>query len=263
MKRAAIALAFSLVTVAWSAPRAQAQSIERIFSAANEAYFRGDLKRAVEQYERLVDAGVHDPDVYFNLATAHARLGQLGRAVFYFERELWLEPGDEAAEQELAQARAVLGRRRAERDGQAMLQARPPLVEALVRPLSADLLAGWLLAFDVLLFGLLLLRRQAKREAVRLGLTISVPLVGLLLLASAAGLLVKTEAGKDGRAAVVLRDGAELREGPDEHAQVRAAAHEGQAARLLRREGNFARVQLEAGERGWMQKQDLGIIRPD
>lgn len=242
---------------------AHAQSIERIFSAANEAYFRGDLKQAAEQYERLVDAGVHDPDLYFNLATARARLGQLGRAVLYFERELWLEPGDEMAEQELAQARSLLGKRRAEREGQATVRARPPLIEALVRPLSSNFLAGLLLALDVLLFALLLVRRRSKNEAIRLGLAIGLPLMGLLLLATAMALLVKTEALKDGQAAIVLRDGAELREGPDPHAEVRAAAHEGQGARLLRREGSFVRVELEAGERGWMQTKDLGSIRPD
>jgi hypothetical protein len=143
------------------------------------------------------------------------------------------------------------------------MQARPPLFEALVRPLSADLLACLLLTLDALLFGLLLARTRVKREAVRLGLAISLPLLGLLLLAAASGLLVKLEAFKDGSAAIVVRDGAELREGPDPHAQVRAAAHEGQTARLLRREEGFAHVQLEGGERGWMNVKDIGAIRPD
>lgn len=261
MRRAAAWLV--LLAALCAAPRAQAQSIERIFSAANEAYFRGDFKRAVEQYELLLSAGVHDPDVYYNLAIANARLGQLGRAVLYFERELWLSPDDDAAEQGLAQARSLIGRHRAEREGQALVRARPPLIEALVRPFSADFLAGFLLLLDLLLFGLLLARWRAQRETVRLGLAILAPLVGCALLAAAGALAVKTEAVQDGRAAIVLRDGAELREGPDAHAQVRAAAHEGQSARLLRHEGGFARVQLEAGELGWMQDKDLATIRPD
>jgi hypothetical protein len=143
------------------------------------------------------------------------------------------------------------------------VQARPPLIEALMRPLSADVLAGLVLALDALLFGLLLARSRAKREALRLGLAISLPLLGLLLLASSTGLLVKLEAFKDGPAAIVVRDGAELREGPDAHAQVRTAAHEGQAARMLRREQGFVHVQLDGGERGWISAKDLGAIRPD
>jgi tetratricopeptide (TPR) repeat protein len=262
MTRAFAALLFA-ASLGMLSPHAKAQSIERIFSTANEAYFHGELAKATELYQRLLDAGVRDPDVYFNLATAHARQGHFGSALLDFERELWLEPGDDMAEQELSAVRSLLGRRRAEREGQATMQARPPLFEALVRPLSADLLAGLLLALDALLFGLLLARTRVKREAVRLGLAISLPLLGLLLLAAASGLLVKLEAFKEGSAAIVVRDGAELREGPDPHAQVRAAAHEGQAARLLRREEGFAHVQLEGGERGWMNVKDIGAIRPD
>ena len=97
----------------------------------------------------------------------------------------------------------------------------------------------------------------------RLGLAISLPLLGLLLLATAVGLAVKTDAWNEGRAAIVLRDGAELREGPDEHAQVRTKAHEGQAARLSRSEGGFVHVQLQGGDRGWMKNADLGTIAPD
>ncbi len=255
--------ALLLLSAALPVRAAHAQSIERIFTAGNEAYFKGDFAGAVAQYQRLLDAGVRDPDVYFNLATAEARLSHLGKAVLYFERCLWLRAGDDGAEQELASARSALGHRRAEREGQATVQARPPLVEALVRPLPADLLAWTLLALDVLLFALLLARRRTRRETVRLGLAVTLPLLGLLLLTTAAGLAVKAGAFEQGRAAIVLRDGAELREGPDGAAQVRGTAHEGQSARLSRSEGDFVHAQLAGGERGWMKRSDVAAIRPD
>ena len=242
---------------------ASAQSVERLWSSANESYFRGDFARAAEQYQRLIDAGVRDPAVYFNLGITDARAGQLGRAVLDFERELWLAPGDDAAEQELLAARSALGRRRAEREGQALVRARPPLIEALVRPLSADFLAGSVLTLDALFFGLLLAYRFVRRESWRVGLAIGLPLIGLLLLGTAGGLLVKSEALKQGRAAIVLRDGAELREGPDGHAQVRSSAHEGESGRVLRGEGAFVQVELEAGDHGWISRKDIGAIRPD
>lgn len=265
----AIAIAAGAVLAAASAATAPAlaaapaQSLDRIFSAGNEAYFRGDFRHAVEHYERLVAAGVHDPDVYFNLATARARAGQLGHAVLYFERCLWLRPGDELAEQGLQAARAALGKRRVEREGEATLKTRPPLAEALVARLDADVLAWALLVLDALFFGGLLVRSRARRDGVLLGLTIALPLIALLGLATAAGLLLKTQIWAEGEAAIVLRDGAELREGPDAHAQVRARAHEGQDARVLRREGGFARVQLSQGDRGWINYKDLARIRPN
>lgn len=242
---------------------AHAQGLDRIFTDANAAFFHGDFEHSIEGYERLVEAGVQDADVYFNLATANARATRLGSAVFYFERALWLRPGDSSTERELAAARSVLGRMRAERDGEATLQSRPPLVEALLKPLSADLLAECLIACNLLFFGVLLVRRSSQREAVRLGLAVSLPLLAVAIVLCAAGLAVRTEVLENGRAAIVLHDQAVVREGPDAKAEVRAKAHEGQSARVLLREGNFARVQLTGGTLGWMSRKDIGVIRPN
>jgi hypothetical protein len=241
---------------------ARAESLERIFANANAAYFRGDLAKAAAQYQRLVDASVQDPDVYFNLGLTRARLGQLGAAVLCFERSLWLRAGDAMVESELSAVRARLGGRRAEREGEATVQARPPMAQALVRPLSADFLAWALLACNALLFVLLLVRPRVRWEAWRLGLAIAIPLVALLLVGSALGLAVKTGVFAEGESAIVLREGAELREGPDGKAQVRAVAHEGDGARSSQREGAFVHVQLAAGARGWIDQRDIGTIRP-
>ncbi|MFI5309436.1 MAG: hypothetical protein ACHQ53_18920 [Polyangiales bacterium] len=252
-----------LLGVVWLARPARAESLTQIFASANEAYFRGDFEGAERQYSRLLEAGVTDPDVCFNLATTEARRGQLGKAVLYFERALLFNPSDEVAQHELAQARSALGRKRAEREGEATVQARPPLTEALVRPLPIDLLACVVLALDGLVCALLLLRRRARGETLRLGLAISLPLLGLLLGLAGFALFVKTDSLGDGRAAIVLREGSELREGPADSAQTRAKAHEGQSGRLTRREGSFVRVQLQGGEAGWMKSTDIAAIRPD
>lgn len=249
--------------LAGTAVVARAQSTERIFSDGNAAFFAGDFKRASKQYQLLIDAGVRDPDVYFNAGIAHARLGQLGRAALAFERSAWLAPGDESTEQELAAVYAALGKRRAERAGEAMMRTRPPIAEALVRPLSADSLALLVLVLDVLFFALLLLLPRARRDSHKLAITIAAPLCALLLLVAGAGLAVKIEWLSAGSAGLVLRHDAELREGPDARAQVRARAHEGQSARLQQQDGAFVSVVLDGGQRGWMKRSDLGTLRPD
>jgi tetratricopeptide (TPR) repeat protein len=247
----ALVVSFSIIY-----PTASAQSLQRIFSAANEAYFRGDHAAAAEGYESLVRAGVNDPDVYYNLATARAQAGQLGKAILYFERALRLNPGDEAAEKALAACREALGKRLADEKGEALVRARPPLTEALVRPLSENLLSSLVLLFDLLLFGSLVALRFASREAVRVGLGVAAPLFGLLLLLSGAGLLVKSEAFEQGRAGVVLTDEAPLREGPDPRAKVRGQVLEGQGVRILGREGGYLRVRIAGGDEGWLQQGD-------
>jgi tetratricopeptide (TPR) repeat protein len=253
----------AVLLTAVPAGTAFAQSSERIFADANAAVFAGDFERAAKHYQLLIDSGVHDADVYFNAGVVHARRGQLGRAALSFERSAWLEPGDETTEQELTAVYAALGKRRAERAGEATMRTRPPLTEALVRPISADTLAVIVLVLDVLFFALLLWLPRARQDNVKLGLTIAAPLCALLLLLFGAGLAIKTEWLREGSAALVLREEAELREGPDARAQVRTRAYEGQGARVEERAGAFVSVVLDGGQRGWMKRNDLGTIRPD
>ena len=202
-------LATPVAVLLWSllAPSAaRAQDMTAIFGEANAAYFAGDFERAAVGYQKLLDAGVDDASVHFNLATAHARRGGLGLAIFHFEHSLRLSPGDEAAEEGLSAARAALGSRRAERDGEATVQMRPPLSQALVRPFTERLLSWLLLILDVLLFATLTLRRLVVGEALRLGLGIAAPLLGMAMLLVGAAVVVKSGLLDTGDAAVVLRD---------------------------------------------------------
>jgi len=261
MTRGAVCALVALIAVLSSSARAE--SLEAIFQKANEAYFRGDFAAAAKGYEQLQQAGVRDADVSFNLATAYARQGQLGRAVLGFSQALWLRPGDDAAEEGLHAAQDELAKRRADRIGEAELQTRPPLAEALVRPVSADGLAIAMLVLCAALFGCLTALTRARRSGTKLALAVAAPLCFLGLVALAAGLLVKLDVLRDGEPAIVLREGAPLREGPDDKALVRKEALEGQAARVLRTEGAHSETVLDTGARGWMNTKDLGRLRPE
>jgi tetratricopeptide (TPR) repeat protein len=236
------------------------QRAEDLFARANEAYFQGRYDEAAQGYRTLLESGIDDPDVHFNLATAYARQERFGRAILHFERTLAREPGDEAAQEGLAAAHDALGRERAEAEGDATVASDPPLGEALVRPLSVDLLAWLLLLFDGLFFGLLLVRSMLRNEAGRLGTGIAAPVaLGLCVLAGG-GLAIKTGAFSEGRPAIVLTDRAAIREGPDPRADLRAEAREGERGRIVGRSEDYVRVRFGAGRRGWMDASDIDAI---
>ena len=256
---------FLLVLLATSpllASSAHAESLDRIFSAANEAYFHGDFAAAIKGYEQLEQAGVSDADLSFNLATAHARQGQLGAAVLGFSRALWLRPGDDGAGEGLLAAQSELAKHRADREGEAELQTRPPLAEALVRPISADTLAVAMLLTCTAFFGCLVAWSLVRRSGQKLALGVAAPLCLLALGLFSAGLLVKLDVLREGEPVIVLREGSPLREGPDDKALVRKKALEGQGARVLRTEGAHSETVLDTGARGWMETKDLGRLRP-
>jgi tetratricopeptide (TPR) repeat protein len=255
------AVALALAVLLWSvAGNARAETLDEIFRSGNEALGRGDYAAAQLRYRRIIDAGVRDPDVFMNSGLASARGGELGPAILAFEKTLDLRPDDPEAAVALAMARAAVGKRGAERHGEATVETRPPLAEALVRSYRENSLAILTLLFDALCFGALLGRRRARSDQLRTGLAVTASLAGLCMLLALTGLAIKRGGFREGRSAIVLRDGAELREAPDPRALARGEAREGGSAQVLAHEPGFARVRTATGALGWIADTDIGVI---
>lgn len=248
--------ALSLVAV----QSVSAQSLPQMFSEANAAFFQGDFAKATKGYQALVEAGVEDADVYYNLGTAQARAGHCGEAIVALSRSLRLSAGDDAAEANLRACQTQLGKRRAQRDGEATVQTRPPWSDAVLASISLDALAWVLLVLNAALFTVLLARRGVHQETARLSLAVTAWLLALAVAMSAIALTVKAEWFRPGRGAVVLHEQAPLREGPDPRAKLRGETYEGEPGRVLQTEGDFVRVRLNRGPEGWMQRTDVGTL---
>jgi tetratricopeptide (TPR) repeat protein len=242
------------------AARAGADTLEERFAAANEAYFRGDVGAAAQGYERLVELGVRDADVFYNLGTAYARQGQYGRAIAAFERALRVRPGDADARAALDRSRALVARSRADREGEAVVESGSPLVEVIFGGMSTDGLAVAVLLFDLLFFGVLMALRLVRHDRVRLGLGIAAPLLGLGLAFVVLGLSVRSGLFEEGTPAIVVREGASVREGPRPDARERHRAREGERASVSERDSGWAKLRLPGNRAGWIEEKDLVLL---
>jgi tetratricopeptide (TPR) repeat protein len=239
---------------------ARADTLNDTFARGNAAYARGDFAAAIAEYDTLLESGVADPAVCYDLAIAHGSLGRYGQAIRYFERSLLLAPGDDAAERGLKLARDALGERQAKEQGEAIVAERPPLSSALFASFSQSTLA-WVLLVSAWAFSLSLLAlRYARGEALRLGLGIGVTLFVLGSLVSGFGLWAKADFGAAGQRAIVLRDHVPLRDGPDAAARFSRELSEGESLRVLSSDGRFARVLLGRGREGFVAAADIGEI---
>jgi tetratricopeptide (TPR) repeat protein len=242
------------------APAVRADSLRDTFIRGNAAYARADYAAAIREYETLIESGVADANVSYNLAAAHGSLGEYGQAIRYFERALREHPGDDGAERGLKLARDLLGERQAKERGEAIVAERPPLSSALFAGVSENTLALLLLlsssAFGAALLALMFARAEAQR--IGLGITASAGL--LFALVSSFGVWSKSDFGAAGTRAVVITEAAPVREGPDPAARLSAELNEGESVRILAREGDFARVRLARGGDGYVPKSALGEI---
>ncbi|MCS6799405.1 MAG: tetratricopeptide repeat protein [Myxococcota bacterium] len=262
MTRAAIVVTWlGLAIVASVVGEARAQRLDELFEQGNRAFVAGDVEGAVRAYETLVAAGVDDPDVSFNLGVAHGTAGRHGHAIRWFERTLRLRPDDEAARAAAAATRRWLAERRAERDGRAEMEpeAGPGWFLTLSAALPDDVVAWSVLVADVLLFGLLALRRLSRSDTIRLAAAVGVVPVLLVGLFAASMLVERADGKRRGGEVIVLEEGVPMRLLPDERASPNARAAEGERCTLLDRHESW--VQLRCAERGgWVPAERVGEI---
>lgn len=235
---------------------AAADGLEDVLRRGNDAYAHGDYAGAIDEYEHLVELGVRDADVFYNLGTAYARAGRQGRAIAAFERALRIRPGDSEAAEALERSRQIVASRRAEREGEAEIESGRPVGEAVFGGVSVDALAIALMLLDLLFFALLALFPFARREQLRLAIGILTPLVGIATLVAGLGLAIRSGATDLGVPAIVVRERAPLREGPHDDAQERGRANEGEFAWVLAEDGEWA--QIRVGSRvGWVPRTEI------
>ena len=67
------------------------QNLNEIFKEGNSAYNEGDFKKAISQYNMILDKGKHSSDLYFNLGNAYYRLNKVAESIFYFEKAKQLD----------------------------------------------------------------------------------------------------------------------------------------------------------------------------
>lgn len=86
----------AVLSVTSPAPAANAasQSPTALFHQANGWYEKGDYRQAIVLYRRLEQSGLESGSLYYNLGNSYFKIGQPGRAIYYYEKARRLIPGD-------------------------------------------------------------------------------------------------------------------------------------------------------------------------
>lgn len=242
-------------------PQDASAGLRETFEAGNEAFGLGEYDRAISAYEELLDHGVWDADVFYNLGTTYARTGRLGRAILNLERALLIDPGHEEALDNVRTVRRALARRRTAGGEDADLD--PPRsfwMNVLNRLTPAQVVVPFLMCY-LGFFGVLVARRLTSSELARLVLLIVTLVLGVAM--AVGGGLVLSKATFDGevREAIVVSEGeANLREGPGERFTLAVEAREGDRLRVLDREGDWLHMRDSAGTEGWGHVDEFGEL---
>ena len=72
----------------------------------NKAYVDGNYERAAEEYCAIIEGGEYSMPLYYNLANAYFKMGEIGKSILYYNRALRIAPGNEDVRHNLSLAEA-------------------------------------------------------------------------------------------------------------------------------------------------------------
>ena len=229
---------------------------DELWQAANTAYNAGNYAQAEECYTRIVEQGLHSAALYYNLANAHFKQDELGKALLYYNRALRLRPNDEDIRHNLEYA---------EQSTKDSIEEIPEFfLKTWIKSLRGALsCTAWSILSLVMLiaalsFGLLYLLAQR----------LSLRKTGFYLMAVTALLFVITTAFAWSERnmlikrseAIVMDSAVSIKSSPDRSATELFVLHEGTKVTIGEAIEGWAEVRIADGRKGWIEEERIERI---
>jgi len=224
-----------------------------LFNEAAQNYKNEAYKKAIEQWNTILDNGQHSAALYYNMANAHYKLNQVGPSIYYYEKALALAPNDAQIKTNLAFAQ------------NAKVDAITPLPKtvfskwytAIAGQFTFDGWAFLAVLFSVL-FSLLFLRYYfaSAEQKKRLFFTTAIICGCLFVLAFTMASVSYKDLQKN-VFAIVFSEATDIKSEPKTNSDTIFVIHEGTKVQLLETDGLWTHVAIVNGVEGWMPSSEL------
>jgi tetratricopeptide (TPR) repeat protein len=228
---------------------------------ASQLYEAGQYAQAAQAYQQLADQGFADSVLYYNLANAHFKQGDYGRAVLNYLRAERLDPRDSdvQANLELARAQTVDQLQVAERQSFFDVLSRASQSWLSLNGLAMVALAAWILV----VFLVIVLTGIKPGGVWRKGVRNSLLLTAVVLAAGVLLLGTRLYAENQQSAAVVVAPKVAVASGPGAQYVTEFELHSGAEVDLLETRGSWKRLALpgEEGLEGWVPAAAIEAVK--
>lgn len=83
--------------------------LANIFNQANKNYAEKNYLKALDLYLEIIERGIVNPDVYYNIANTYFKIGKKGLAILYYEKALEIKPFDREIRDNLRYVEKTIG----------------------------------------------------------------------------------------------------------------------------------------------------------
>ena len=252
MKKVIVLIGFLFLLLPLCAASADTESVTALFNQGNQYYEGGKFDQAIAEYEKIVNLGVKNYQVFYNLGNSYFRQNQLGKSVLSYRRALVLKPGDDDTEANLTYVKLFTLDKLEEQK----INPLSNLLQWFLGLWSKDNLALLTSLFYILsvVLGIFMLLQGVKRY-----LLFGLISFSILFVISGTSLWAKIKVDSINYGVVVVTQ-AEVRSGPGQDYVLQFTGHEGLELKVDEQAVGWYRISLPNGIKGWIPKEAVEII---
>ncbi|MGB2698474.1 MAG: tetratricopeptide repeat protein [Candidatus Zixiibacteriota bacterium] len=225
-----------------------------LYQQGNEHYDQGEFDKAIESYQSIIQAGLNNSKVYYNLGNAYFRNGELGNAILSYRRAERLDPRDEDIKANIEYVKLYT----LDKIQQENIHIFSTILKSILNWATLDewtiFVSG--IYFLGMLLGIVLV--FLDRLLRPLLIVIVITLILFILSGSLLYAKIRTEALID--RGVVITAETDVRSGPGEDYTLQFTAHEGLEFEIKDQKDSWYLIVLPNGVMGWLEKQTIAKI---
>lgn len=222
------------------------------FGRASVYYEEGNFDEAIKQYNGILESGLESGSLYYNLGNCYFKKGELGKAIFNYEKARRLIPLDKDLEANYEYARSLIEGARDLPGKGALLR----MFNGLFERFSVDGLTVSLSVFYMLILiavSLSLFFKETKKRVL-----IFCAFMGLFLITGFLGL--RSKVALMGREAVVISAQAEARFEPMDKATTYFTLYEGMKVEVVSSKGGWSKVRRRDNKSAWVENSVIAVF---
>ena len=226
-----------------------------LYNRAGRAYEAEQYAEAVAFYEDILNMGIRDGRVVYNLGNAYFKAGRLGKAILSYERARRLLPRDEDIEANLGFVRLLKVDKEPPEKRNVVVRFVLNLYDAFSLNGLTRAVSGLYILIMFSVIGWILYGRRFRSVFAAILI-----ILGAAFVPVCAALTFKIHAEAFVKEAIVISDEVDARSGPGaEHTKI-FAVHEGTKVTIERRDGDWVLVRLNSGIGGWVEGKGMEEI---
>ncbi len=235
-----------------SPPASHGDENTRSFLDGIRHYESGNFTEAIAAFSRIAESGVSNGKLFYNLANAYLKNGDVGRAILWYERALKLIPGDPGLKFNHEYALSQVKDEKEERAASIFR-----ILFFWKHAFSPETIRWSAVLFNLIFWGIVAVRMLQKKRRILKG-----PAYLALTLAVVLALTAfynQYEAATI-RHAIILPAEVSVRSGLKDDSAELFLLHAGTKVKIEKEHKDFYRIYFSEGKIGWVRKADVGVL---